>query len=96
VTPFIAIPKTKKSSVCFVSPWFVLTAALLASAALVHAQNPMLLRWDKAAPFPEPEEELYGVQAGGKMENGGLPDQMAPATADHSVMEFPAATGRTN
>jgi N-acetylneuraminic acid mutarotase len=32
----------------------------------------------------------------GKMENGGLPDQMAPATADHSTMEFPAATGRTN
>jgi N-acetylneuraminic acid mutarotase len=32
----------------------------------------------------------------GKMENGGLPDQMAPATADHSVMDFPAATGRTN
>jgi hypothetical protein len=27
----------------------------------------------------------------GKMENGGLPDQMAPATADHSVMEVPAA-----
>src|SRR5258705_5398789 len=38
-----------------------------AGVALVHAQNPMLLRWDKAAPFPEPEEELYGVQAGGKM-----------------------------
>ncbi|HEY3161279.1 MAG TPA: hypothetical protein VGJ78_20075, partial [Vicinamibacterales bacterium] len=29
--------------------------------ALVYAQNPMLLRWDKAAPFPEAEEELYGV-----------------------------------
>src|SRR5258705_190294 len=38
-----------------------------AGVALVHAQNPMLLRWDKAAPFPEPEEELYGVEAGGKM-----------------------------
>jgi len=38
--------------------------------------------------------KLHNVS--GKMENGGLPDQMAPATADHSVMEFPAATGRTN
>src|SRR5258705_13127112 len=38
-----------------------------AGVALVHAQTPLLLRWDKAAPFPEPEEELYGVQAAGKM-----------------------------
>src|SRR5262245_61514074 len=45
-----------------------LTLTLLAlGVTLVHAQNPMLLRWDKAAPFPEPEEELYGVAAGGKM-----------------------------
>jgi N-acetylneuraminic acid mutarotase len=32
----------------------------------------------------------------GKMENGGLPDQMAPATADHSVMDVPAVAARTN
>jgi N-acetylneuraminic acid mutarotase len=32
----------------------------------------------------------------GKMENGGLPDQMSDATKDHSVMEFPAAAQRTN
>jgi hypothetical protein len=38
--------------------------------------------------------KLHNVS--GKMENGGLPDQMAPATADHSVMEIPGATGRTN
>jgi N-acetylneuraminic acid mutarotase len=38
--------------------------------------------------------KLHNVS--GKMENGGLPDQMAPATADHSTMEFPAGTGRTN
>jgi len=25
------------------------------------------LRWSKAAPFPEPDEELYGVSANGKM-----------------------------
>ena len=42
-------------------------ALLIVTAAIVYAQNPMLLRWDKAAPFSEPEEELYGVQGGGKM-----------------------------
>ena len=25
------------------------------------------LKWEKAAPFPEPEEELYGTSANGKM-----------------------------
>src|SRR5439155_8089688 len=28
---------------------------------VVHAQGPAALRWVKAAPFPEPEEELYAV-----------------------------------
>ena len=112
---------------------------------VLRAQDPTL-RWVKAAPFPVPEEELYGLSANGKMyviggygktgeaapamvweydpasdtwellpalpgavhgnamsfignrlhtvsgkmENGGLPDQMAPATADHSVMDLPA------
>ena len=34
----------------------------------VHAQNPPAhgLRWSKAAPFPEPEEELYGTVINGK------------------------------
>jgi hypothetical protein len=36
----------------------VTVALLIATAAIVYAQNPMLLRWDKAAPFPEHEEEL--------------------------------------
>src|ERR1044071_4248843 len=43
--------------------WFVAALLLTASAAVVYAQNPMLLRWDKAAPFPEPEEELTGIEA---------------------------------
>jgi N-acetylneuraminic acid mutarotase len=38
--------------------------------------------------------KLHNVS--GKMENGGLPDQMGPATADHSVMDMPAAAPRTN
>jgi N-acetylneuraminic acid mutarotase len=37
-----------------------------ACGTLLLAQNPAL-RWAKAAPFPEPEEELYGVEAAGKM-----------------------------
>jgi N-acetylneuraminic acid mutarotase len=35
--------------------------------------------------------KLHNVS--GKMENGGLPDLMGPATADHSVMDMPAAPG---
>ena len=65
------------------------SAALIAAIAVlalggtfVHAQNPMLLRWDKAAPFPEPEEELYGVEAGGKMYViGGFSENGKPAPA---------------
>ena len=36
---------------------------LLASAGAL-AQT---MRWQKAAPFPEPDEELYGISANGKM-----------------------------
>ena len=35
-------------------------------AATVLTQTPALT-WVKAAPFPEPDEELYGIAAGGKM-----------------------------
>ena len=68
--------------VFFVSSWLVTAALVAGSAALVHAQNPMLLRWDKAAPFPEPEEELYGVAAGGRMYViGGFSENGKPAPA---------------
>ncbi len=73
---------TKRISVTFASAWFVLASLLTVSAALVHAQNPMLLRWDKAAPFPEPEEELYGIETGGKMYViGGFSENGKPAPA---------------
>ena len=64
-------------------PTLVITVALLAiGGTLVQAQNPMMLRWDKAAPFPEPEEELYGVEAGGKMYViGGFSENGKPAPA---------------
>jgi N-acetylneuraminic acid mutarotase len=39
--------------------------AVLMVTVGVHAQAKS--RWSKAAPFPEPEEELYGVAANGKM-----------------------------
>ena len=47
---------------------FVVLLAMVtaASAVLVHAQDPTL-RWTRGAPFPEPEEELYGITANGKM-----------------------------
>ena len=40
----------------------------IAVATTVRAQNPPArgMRWSKAAPFPEPEEELYGTVANGK------------------------------
>ena len=40
--------------------------AALSSQTIVRAQDPSL-RWVKAAPFPVPEEELYGVSANNKM-----------------------------
>ncbi len=46
----------------------VLTALVslgLATAAL--AQMPPTSPWKKAAPFPKPDEELYGAAANGKM-----------------------------
>ena len=49
------------------------TAAAAAAIALaigvtINAQNPPArgMRWSKAAPFPEPEEELYGTVVNGK------------------------------
>ena len=72
--------------------WTLIVALLtLGTTFVVHAQNPMLLRWGKAAPFPEPEEELYGVTAGGKMYViGGFSENGKPAPA--MVYEYdPAA-----
>ena len=75
------------NSVISVVPWVVLTVAL------VHAQNPMLLRWDKAAPYPEPEEELYGIEAGGRMYViGGFSENGKPAPA--MVYEWDPAADR--
>ena len=49
--------------------------------AVLRAQNPSL-RWVKAAPFPEPEEELYGVSVNGKMYViGGFASNGKPAAA---------------
>jgi N-acetylneuraminic acid mutarotase len=74
---------------------WILTLALLTlgTTFVVHAQNPMTLRWDKAAPFPEPEEELYGIAAGGKMYViGGFSENGKPAPA--MVYEYDAATDK--
>src|SRR5262245_13371614 len=39
----------------------VSVALLLATTVFTQA------RWTKLAPFPEPDEELYGISAGGKL-----------------------------
>ena len=64
----------------------VVGTLILACISSAHAQSPS--PWSKAAPFPEPQEELYGVAANGKMyviggfHNGptGLNYEYDPAT----------------
>ena len=52
---------------------FVIAAAAALGAVVVgdtvRAQNPPArgMRWTKAAPFPEPEEELYASVVSGKL-----------------------------
>ena len=65
----------KKGIMSSASGWLggVVIAALIVlmfgTTAPVYGQFPGVPqgKWTKAAPFPEPEEELYGVAAGGKM-----------------------------
>src|SRR6185503_9928004 len=45
------------------TPFLVLLGLLVWSATTVLTQT----TWTKAAPFPEPDEELYGVTANGKL-----------------------------
>src|SRR5262249_41906389 len=45
----------------------LLAGALGAAHLLAQAPSGGPLRWVKAAPFPEPEEELYGAVANGKL-----------------------------
>jgi len=76
---------------------------VMASFRALEAYDPATDTWELLPALPGAVHgnamsfignKLHNVS--GKMENGGLPDQMAPATADHSVMEIPGATGRTN
>jgi N-acetylneuraminic acid mutarotase len=56
--------KTRTISIVVLAVVTAIGAA--ATQAVLRAQDPTL-RWVKAAPFPEPEEELYGVSVNGKM-----------------------------
>ena len=40
---------------------FLAAAIILICSTAAFTQN---LRWAKAAPFPEPDEELYGINSG--------------------------------
>ena len=46
----------------------VAIASTVIATVAMHAQNPPArgMRWSKAAPFPEPEEELYGTVINGR------------------------------
>src|SRR5258706_451555 len=80
--------KTRTISVAALAIAIVVGAG--ATQVVLRAQNPNL-RWVKAAPFPEPEEELYGATANGKMYViGGFASNGKPAAA--MVYEYdPAA-----
>ncbi len=61
--------------------------------SVLGAPQPSTLRWVKAAPFPEPEEELYGTAVNGKMYViGGFGTNGTPAPA--MVYEYDAAADR--
>jgi N-acetylneuraminic acid mutarotase len=74
----------------------VASIVAIAMAVNLGAQNPPArgMRWSKAAPFPQPEEELYGTVINGKFYVvGGFgfdPDAGKPASA------VPAGAGRGN
>ena len=57
------MPSSSKRSLVMIAA----AAFVAAFIGVVHAQGPGGLRWVKAAPFPEPEEELYGAVANGKL-----------------------------
>src|SRR5580700_10777408 len=65
-------------------------AVSLMSVATARAQG----HWEKAAPFPEPEEELYGSAANGKMYvMGGYGEGGKPVGM---VWEYDPATDKWN
>ena len=78
----------------------VLVSLGFATAAL--AQMPPTSPWKKAAPFPKPDEELYGVAANGKMyvmggwadgKAGGFNYEYDPATDKWIEKTVDAAAG---
>lgn len=85
------MPATLRWTRRIVMPALLIAVAAGIGATLIQAQGP--LRWTKAAPFPEPEEELYGVEAGGKMYViGGFGANGRPAPA--MVYEYDPAGDR--
>jgi N-acetylneuraminic acid mutarotase len=66
-TMSLAIQRTWRglASAALASAVFVGATIALMLPTVTRAQAPM--KWESAAPFPEPSEELYGVAANGKM-----------------------------
>src|SRR5919204_1934259 len=68
----------------------------VAISITLHAQNPPArgMRWSKAAPFPEPEEELYGTVVNGKFYVvGGFGFNPLPPGGTVTLNPPPAADG---
>src|SRR5262245_56521899 len=93
----------------FVLKRFMTLAACAASVALlaavtISAQTPPArgMRWSKAAPFPEPEEELYGTVINGKFyvvggfgfNPGGVANAALPAGRGGAAPAAGAGGGR--
>jgi len=74
-------------------------AIALAIGVTINAQNPPArgMRWSKAAPFPEPEEELYGTVMNGKFYVvGGFGFNPLPPGGTVTLNPQPAAGGNAN
>ena len=74
----------------------VAIAAAVIASVTVAAQNPPArgLRWSKGAPFPEPEEELYGTVINGKFYVvGGFGFNPLPPGGTVTLNPQPAAGG---
>src|SRR4026209_3051509 len=56
-----------KRSLALIAAVSMAAGALGTARVLAQAASAGSLRWVKAAPFPEPEEELYAVTVNGKM-----------------------------
>ena len=61
------MPSMSRRSIALMAAVSLIAAVVGAAHVVAQAPSGASLRWVKAAPFPEPEEELYGAVANGKL-----------------------------